>query len=178
MSPRGVHIKDIATIAVFAALTAAGAYVSLPVGTVPVTLQTLISLLSGLLLGARKGALSQVVYLLLGISGLPVFAGGAAGIGYLFGPTGGFLLGFIACSFAAGLISENGDSLGRHIIAAISGTIVLYLFGLPVLMLFCHFSLSHALLIGFVPFLPVDILKIIVAVLVTRKVAPHLARPR
>ncbi len=82
---------DVALVGLFAALTAVGAYVAvpLPFSPVPVTLQTLFVYLSGLVLGGRRGALSQLVYLLLGASGIPVFAGGRGGVGVIFGPTGG-----------------------------------------------------------------------------------------
>ena len=89
---------DTSLIAIFATLTTLGAYIHIPLTPIPITLQTLFTYLSGTLLGGRLGALSQLVYVLMGMLGLPVYAGGKAGITHLFGPTGGFLLGFILAS--------------------------------------------------------------------------------
>jgi len=80
----------------FGALTAMGALISIPLQPVPVTLQTLFLYLAGSLLGGGLGALSQTVYIMLGVIGLPVFSGGKAGLGVLMGPTGGYLVGFVA----------------------------------------------------------------------------------
>jgi biotin transporter BioY len=90
----------------FGALTAIGALISIPLQPVPVTLQTLFLYLAGSLLGGRVGALSQIIYVILGVIGLPVFSGGKAGLGVFLGPTGGYLLGFIAGAFVTGKIVE------------------------------------------------------------------------
>lgn len=161
---------DLVLISLFAALTSIGAYFSIPFGPVPITLQSLMTLLSGVMLGARNGALSQVVYILLGIAGLPVFAGGAAGAGYLFGPTGGFLAGFVACSFVVGLISEPLENYEapRITIALCAGVSVLYFFGLGGFMLVTRSNLPAAISVGLLPFLPGDLLKVIVSLLIAR----------
>jgi len=88
--------------ALFGALTALGAYILLPVPPVPITLQTLFLYLAAAVLGGALGAWSQIVYLLLGVIGLPVFAGGKAGLGVLTGPTGGYLAGFIPAAWLTG----------------------------------------------------------------------------
>ena len=102
----------------FGAGTAAGAYLIIPLPPVPITLQTLFVWgLAGALLGARLGALSQLVYLLIGIIGLPVFAGGKAGLGVLFGPTGGYLIGFVAGAWVIGTLvnlKKNRAFFGQH----------------------------------------------------------------
>jgi biotin transport system substrate-specific component len=89
-----------------AALVAAGAYLAIPIGPVPIVLQNLFVFLSGLLLGPRWGAASIGVYLLAGSLGLPVFAGGVGGIGRFVGPTGGYLLGFLPAVYVIGWISN------------------------------------------------------------------------
>jgi biotin transport system substrate-specific component len=97
----------------FTLLTAVSAQVAIPIKPVPITLQTLAVLLSGAFLGARKGAYSQLLYLLLGIIGLPVFAqipDGAVGFARLFGPTGGYLLAFPIAAFVTGYIIEKNRS--------------------------------------------------------------------
>ncbi len=90
-----------------AALTAATALISIPIGDVPVVLYNYFILLMGLLLGGRWGTASVAVYLLAGSLGLPVFAGGKGGIAILLGPTGGYLIGFLPAVFIIGFISEK-----------------------------------------------------------------------
>ena len=97
-------LKGMVFAALFAALTGAVAWfnIPLPFTPVPITLQTLMALLGGAVLGAYLGALSMIIYLLLGVIGLPVFAGGSSGIGHLFGPTGGYLLSYPVAAFVVG----------------------------------------------------------------------------
>jgi biotin transporter BioY len=104
-----VFLREWAFITLFAALTALGARVTvpLPFTPVPVTLQVLFPLLAGLLLGSKRGALSQAEYVAAGLAGLPVFAKGGSGLAYLFGPTGGYLLGFIAAAFLVGELAAK-----------------------------------------------------------------------
>lgn len=150
----------------FGAFTAVGAYIIIPLPLVPVTLQTLFVYLAGALLGARLGALSQVIYILLGIIGLPVFHGGKAGLGILLGPTGGYLIGFI---LAAGLIGICTSLKKRPnfiwlILFLIIGTLAIYVPGVLQLALLAKLSLKKALAVGVLPFLIGDSLKILVAV--------------
>jgi len=123
----------------FTILTAISAQIAIPVKPVPFTLQTMAVLLSGAFLGARKGAYSQLLYLFLGVIGLPVFAAipdGAIGFARLFGPTGGYLLAFPLAAFVAGYIIEMNRSyivvisamFLANIIILISGTLFLYSF--------------------------------------------------
>jgi Uncharacterized conserved protein len=101
-----MNIRQMTLISLFAALTAVGGFISIPLYPVPLTLQTLFTLLAAMILGSVMGASSQIIYVLLGVIGLPVFAGFKAGIGILFGPTGGFLLGFIISAYIIGKIVE------------------------------------------------------------------------
>ena len=91
-----------------AALTAAGAYLAIPIGPVPIVLQNFFVFLSGLLLGSRWGFASISVYILVGACGLPIFSIGRGGIGHIMGPTGGYLIGFLPAVYIIGLISEKG----------------------------------------------------------------------
>ncbi|MBI2139573.1 biotin transporter BioY [Candidatus Woesearchaeota archaeon] len=102
-------IKGMVFAALFAALTAAVSPVKIPLGftPVPITLQTLMVLLSGAMLGPGYGALSMVIYLLLGALGLPVFAGGGSGIASLFGPSGGYLFSYPIAAFAVGYLAKK-----------------------------------------------------------------------
>lgn len=115
----------------FALLTTLGALVQIPIGPVPITLQVLFVLLSGLVLGSRLGALSQIEYLAIGFAGAPVFAQGKSGLVALLGPTGGYLIGFVAGAFVAGLIAESISNPGRIrlFIAGLLGTAAIYFSG-------------------------------------------------
>jgi len=157
--------------AMFGAVTAVGAFIIIPIPPVPITLQTLFTALSGALLGGRLGALSQVIYVLLGIIGLPVFAGGKAGLGVLFGPTGGYLIGFIVGSYLIGKIIEIKKDAGIFLIAMamIIGFLVLYAIGILQLSVVAKLSFVKALSVGMIPFLIGDAVKIAVATFVTLK---------
>ncbi len=169
---RGVtSIRGMIYAAMFGAVTAVGAFMIIPLPPIPITLQTLFTALSGALLGGALGALSQVVYILLGIIGLPVFAGGKAGLGVLFGPTGGYLIGFIAGSFVIGKIIDlkSGAGILRIALAMVAGFLVIYAFGVFQLSLVAGLSLAKTLSAGMLPFLIGDAFKIAVATFVALK---------
>ncbi|WP_376792760.1 biotin transporter BioY [Thermoflexus sp.] len=143
--------------------------IPLPLTPVPITGQTLAVLLVGAVLGSRRGALSMAAYILEGALGLPVFAGGAAGLTRVLGPTGGYLIGFIAAAFLTGWLAERGWDR-RPLTAALAmlaGNIVIYLFGLPWLARFVEGFLGPkgALTLGLLPFIPGDLLKLALAAL-------------
>lgn len=162
--------------AMFGALTAIGSFIVIPLQPVPITLQTLFTGLAGILLGGYAGALSQIIYALLGIIGLPVFAGGKAGIGTLFGPTGGYIIGFILGAYIIGKIMESCKKPGVSwiVFALIVGNIVIYTLGTVQLSLVAQISLLKALLIGVVPFLIGDILKLLASAWIALKLRKHL----
>lgn len=164
--------------ALLAALTAAGAYIAVPVGPVPIVLQNLFVMLTGILLGPRWGLASVGAYLLAGVCGLPVFAGGAGGFGRLLGPTGGYLMGYLPAVAVVGWISEKG---GRRVLfdvaAMICGALVVYACGLAWLLgTLPDLGLRTAFFVGMLPFLPGDALKIAAAVPIARAVRPVMAR--
>src|SRR5690606_41849153 len=99
-----ISTKEMVLTSLFTALTAVGAFLSIPVGSVPITLQSLFVVLSGLLLGPKLGALSQLIYVLLGLSGVRIFAGFSGGPQTVFTPSFGFLIGFIFAAFIVGRI--------------------------------------------------------------------------
>jgi len=152
---------------------AAGAYMAIPIGPVPIVLQNMFVFLSGLLLGSRWGLASVAVYLLAGIVGLPVFAGGTGGIGRIFGPTGGFLIGYLPVVFLVGRMAER---LPRRMVwdvaAMTAGAMVLYACGVAWLAAVTGLSPAKALALGMAPFLPGDALKIAAAALIARAVRP------
>ena len=116
-------------IAGFAAVTAVGAQVEIPHYPVPYTLQTMFVLLSGALLGKRNGAISQLLYLAAGASGLPVFSQFGFGIGKLLGPTGGYLLAFPVAAFVVGYLQENRKNVVTSFVAMIAGLFVIFTLG-------------------------------------------------
>ncbi|MGE5253940.1 MAG: biotin transporter BioY [Planctomycetaceae bacterium] len=164
--------RDTVLVSLFAALTAVGAFLKIPLPHVPFTLQTLMVMFAGLILGSRRGALSQVVYLVLGLMGLPIFAQGG-GPAYILQPSFGFLLGFAPGAFVIGKIleGEKNPSSTRLLIALLLGQGIIYLFGLPYLYLNLNLilhkpiSISSAFVAGFLVFLPGDILKTLIAAL-------------
>ena len=161
---------DVLVIVFFASLTAIAGRIALflPFSPVPVTAQTLITLLAGASLGWRRGALSQITYVASGLAGLPVFAAGTAGITVLLGPTGGYLVGFVASAAVVGWLIERAPRRGMTrtpLTLAIMalGSATIYVFGVAWLTHFLPGGLSTALLAGVAPFLPGDVLKCLLA---------------
>ena len=156
---------DVALIAGFAAMTAMCAQVSFWIGPVPVTGQTFAVLVSGAILGSRRGALSQLSYLLVGITGMPFWfaAGGVPGIARLLGPTGGYLIGFVAAAYLTGWLSEKGwdKNLWTASLAMVFGCTCYYVIALPWL---AHFTGSDQVLqVGLCPFILGDLIKLTAA---------------
>jgi biotin transport system substrate-specific component len=139
---------------------------------VPITAQTLGIMLAGTVLGARRGALAVLLFLLLAALGLPILSGGRGGLGAFMGPSVGFLVGFPVAAFIAGLIVERWRvSIGIAALAGslIGGIVVLYAFGIPGMALILGKTLPEAALLA-TPFLPGDLLKAVLAALITRGV--------
>ncbi len=160
-----VLIKDIVQILGFAVLTGMSAGLKLEIGPVPVTAQTLIVLLSGALLGSKKGALSQFTYLAGGLLGLPWFSRGG-GIIYIMSPTFGYILGFVLAAYLVGLLLEKGwnKNIRRSALAILIANFTIYIPGLLWLAKFVGFS--KILTIGLYPFIAGDILKISLVALI------------
>lgn len=157
----------LAGISVFTLVTIVAARFSIPLLPVPFTLQPLAVLLAGMVLGARDGALSQLAYLALIAAGLPLDAN-MLGQTALFGPTGGYLLGFVAGAFTAGWLVEHGASrLWQRLVAGVAGILVIYLCGLPVLMLASGLGFDRALSVGVAPFIVPDLAKALIAAALT-----------
>jgi len=137
----------------------------LPFSPVPITGQTFAVLMTGALYGARRGGLSVILYIIMGMSGLSVFALGG-GFSVLLGTTGGYLLGFIAAAYITGLLAERGwdRRIETTILAMVFGNMVIYTFGL--LWLCCLVGVSRTVLVmGLYPFIIGDLLKIALAAL-------------
>jgi biotin transport system substrate-specific component len=175
MNPN-THLQKMVLAALMAALTTAGAYMAIPIGPVPIVLQNLFVLLSGLLLGSRWGAASIGVYLLAGFLGLPVFAGGTSGLAKLMGPTGGYLVGYLAAAYLVGLVAErSGGRLWINLLGLVAGSLLIYLCGVTWLKAVLDISLSKALAMGMWPFLPGDAAKIVAALALGRTLEPLVA---
>jgi len=159
--------------ALMAALMAAGAYIAIPVGPVPIVLQNLFIMLAGLLLGPRWGTVSVGVYLLAGAFGLPVFSGGSGGLARFAGPTGGYLLGFLPAVYLIGLLSRRKRRRALwDVLAMVLGTALIYAMGVSWLIVWTHMGLQKALAAGVLPFLVGDALKIAAAVPIARALRP------
>jgi biotin transport system substrate-specific component len=159
-----------AAAAGFVVALAAASQVAIPIpGTpVPVTLQPMVVVLAGLMLGPVVGFASMVAYLALGAMGLPVFAPvGAPGILRLLGPTGGYLLAFPFAAFAAGFVTQRFPKLGGRFAAAMLGMVVIFVGGITQLAILTG-NLGQALALGITPFAAFDILKALVAAVIAR----------
>jgi biotin transport system substrate-specific component len=167
------QLRMTAYASMLAALTAVGAYIAIPIGPVPIVLQNLFVYLTGLLLGSRWGLLGIAAYLLAGAVGLPVFAGGKGGIGHLIGPTGGYLLGFLPAVALIGMITERtGGKLLFALAALIAGTVVIYACGVTWLSIVTGMTFAKSLLVGMVPFLIGDAIKIAAALFIAKSLRP------
>lgn len=173
-----VNVKPMVYASLFAALTAVGAFIKIPIpiSPVPITLQVFFVLLAGLVLGARWGGTSMVVYVMLGVIGLPVFSGGSSGLGILLGPTGGYIIGFVAGAFVTGLIyNKANDSKTATIGAMIGGLAMIYLLGVMQLSFVANMTLQQAVAVGMLPFLIGDAIKIVAALIVADRIKTLLA---
>lgn len=159
--------------ALFAALIAAGAFIAIPLGPVPIVLQNLFVLLAGLILGPRWGLYSVAIYLLIGGLGFPVFAGGTGGIGRLFGPTGGYLFGYLPAVLITGYVSEQlGKTRFADGAAMVAGSLIVYGAGVPWLKLATNMEWSKAIMVGLYPFILGDILKIAAGIFAAKRIRP------
>ncbi|MDD3364881.1 MAG: biotin transporter BioY [Syntrophomonas sp.] len=176
LSNRNNPLRRMVYAAMFGALTAIGSFIVIPLQPLPMTLQTLFTGLAGVLLGGYTGALSQIIYVILGIIGLPVFAGGKAGFGTLLGPSGGYLIGFIVGAYVIGKIIEARREAGLAwiVLALAAGNLVIYTLGTIQLSLVTHFSVLKSLLVGVVPFLLGDLLKLLAAAWLALKLRKNL----
>jgi biotin transport system substrate-specific component len=162
--------RALALSALFACILAISSIISIPIpGPVPITLQVFVVLLITMILGSRIGALSCLIYLVIGAVGIPVYAGMSAGLVILFGPTGGYLFGFVAGTFLGGLFCRSKSQtkkkeLIRLCLASATALGIIYFVGVTWLIFYFHLSLYSGILIGVVPFIGVDVIKAAFAV--------------
>ncbi|MDR1377588.1 MAG: biotin transporter BioY [Synergistaceae bacterium] len=163
--------------AFFAVLTAVGGILSIPMPLIPFTMQFFFVLMSGLLLGPKYGPLSQILYITMGLIGLPVFAGGMGGLQRIFSPSFGFLLGFIAASWLTGLLCFGGffgelpkaKTFFQYSLVCLAATALMYVVALPCFYLNMNYltntpvSLEKTFQIAFLPFVVPDTIKAVAA---------------
>lgn len=145
-------------------------YINLPFTPVPLTLQVFTVLLAGILLGENFGALSQVFYFILGVSGIPWFAG--SGVGF-FRPTTGYILGFIFSAYFVGKYFHLKKSKLYSFLIMFAGVSIIYFLGCLYLSLFLNFDIKRSFLIGVLPFIPFDMIKIYFASLIGNSIIKH-----
>jgi len=163
-------------VSMFAALTAVGAFIQIPMIPVPITLQMFFVFMAGVLLGPKLGASSQIVYVTMGLIGLPIFSAGG-GPGYVFHPTFGFLIGYIFASFFIGYFLKNQENLSfaKTLSACIMGVVIIYIIGVPYMSVILNvvIGLEVTILqsfIGMLVFLPGDILKAVGVALIAPRI--------
>ena len=156
------RVKNIALVLSFAIITALWSSLSLEIGPIPVTMQTFAVVLAGVLLGSKRGALSQVAYLAGGLAGIPWFSRGG-GLVYILSPTFGYIIGFVVAAYIIGRLAEKGwdRKIKTSILAMFVGNVFLYFFGLVWLAQFVGTEVLLA--VGLYPFIIGDLLKILLA---------------
>ena len=166
--------RNLVLCALCAAITCVLAPVSIPLaGGVPISLSTFAVMLSGVLLGGNLGAVSQLIYVLLGAAGLPVFAGWTGGLGKILNMTGGYIVGYIPCAWLTGLIYKKyGETAKKSVkillmvLAMTAGNIVLYVIGTAWFMFVTGMTLEASLTACVIPFLPGNLIKMAAVVII------------
>ncbi|MCI8648933.1 MAG: biotin transporter BioY [Anaerotruncus sp.] len=172
MQNQTLQVRNLTLCALFAALTAICSQIAIPIPPIPINLALLSVYLSGALLGARLGALSQLVFMLVGAVGMPVFSGFRGGIAVLVGPTGGYIIGYLAAAWIIGFICEKwGCNFYKLVIAILIGTAVCYAFGTAWFVVLTGKTLVAALGACVLPFLPGDAAKTIAAAAIVPAIA-------
>jgi biotin transport system substrate-specific component len=164
--------KTMILCALFAALTAVCSMISIPLPftPVPINLATLSVFLAGGLLGSKSGAVSQIVYVILGAVGLPVFHSFTGGFAVLAGPTGGYLIGYVATAWLIGFMIEKlGQGFFKNMISMITGLAICYILGTLWFMYLTSTGLAAALMLCVIPFLIGDAIKIIAGSFLVKK---------
>lgn len=152
---------------IFATITAILSQITIPMpGGVPFTLQTFAVYLAGIILGSKRGVVSILVYVLIGTIGLPVFSGFSGGIGTIIGPTGGFILSFPIMSFIIGLVCKKTDNKILIFLGIMLASIPNYLMGMLQFSLVTGSTFYNSFLVSVLPFILVDIIKIVLATII------------
>lgn len=168
---RFFETKNMVLMALFAAITCVLGPMSVPIGPVPISLTNLVLYFSLYFLGWKKGTITYMIYLLLGLVGLPVFSGFTGGVGKLAGPTGGYLIGFIFLTIVTGLFIEKFENILLRLTGMILGTAIAYVLGTAWFCISMGTGVMAALATCVFPFIIGDLVKMIVAAFVAPMVA-------
>lgn len=179
MSGRKITAKDLILCALFTALIIVGAFIRIPIPVLPITLQLSFTILAGLLLGARLGALSVLAYIILGLVGLPIFASGG-GLAYIFRPSFGYIIGFLVSSFIAGAIANKvpEPSFKRLLGASFTGLAIIYVIGMIYFYLISNYvinspiDLRSLIIYCFAVTVPGDIILCVLGCVLARRLIP------
>jgi biotin transport system substrate-specific component len=173
-----LSIKEMTTVAIFSALTAILSQISIPLpfSPVPITFQILAIYISSIILGSKLGAISQIIYMLLGAIGLPVFPNFSGGLHSIMGPTGGYIISFPIIAFIIGKLSEKELPFITIAIGLILSLLVCYSIGVLQLSFITKMSIQKSIVVGALPFIPLDIVKIIIAYLIGIRVKASLLK--
>ena len=178
-----ITLREMILISIFAALTAVGAFIKIPTPLVPFTLQFLFCAYSGIFLGARNGLYSQLLYVGIGLIGIPIFASGG-GPTYVLQPTFGYLVGFIICAYTIGKCSQNLSSITLFKVFGIVllGLFFVYLCGVGYLYFIVNFYLHKQMTIiaaitaGFLPYITADLILSVLISLTAIRILPILKK--
>ena len=160
---------EMTKMALMVAMNCVSAYIiiPLPFSLSPLALQTLIVNLTGYVLNAKQAFLTMLVYLLVGLAGVPVFTGGSAGPGKLFGPTGGYIIGFLFTAVFLAYFRGEKYSFKRYaLLGCVIGIPLIYVFGVVQLKLITGMGWDKAIMTGALPFIPLDIVKCLAAAVI------------
>ena len=169
---RGASVNktaEMTKMALMVAMNCVSAYIiiPLPFSLSPLALQTMIVNLTGYVLNAKQAFMTMLVYLLVGLAGVPVFTGGSAGPGKLFGPTGGYIIGFlITAVFLAYFKGEKYNFKRYALLGCVIGIPLIYVFGVVQLKLITGMGWDKAIMTGALPFIPLDIVKCLAAAVI------------
>ena len=169
---RGANVSktaEMTKMALMVAMNCVSAYIiiPLPFSLSPLALQTMIVNLTGYVLNAKQAFMTMLVYLLVGLAGVPVFTGGSAGPGKLFGPTGGYIIGFLFTAVFLAYFRGEKYSFKRYaLLGRVIGTPLIYVFGVVQLKLITGMGWDKAIMTGALPFIPLDIVKCLAAAVI------------
>ncbi len=171
---RTTNTYALAVTALMTAVTCILAPLSIPIGPVPISLTNFAIYLALYLLDWKKGTMSYILYLLLGFVGLPVFSGFTAGLGKLAGPTGGYIVGFLPMAVIAGIVIDKFKQRWIQIAGMIIGTAICYAFGTAWFCIQANYTVSAALAVCVIPFIPADLIKMVVAMIIGPEIRKRL----
>lgn len=170
-------VYKLTTTALMAAIICILGSLSIPIGAVPISFSSLAIFLALYAIGMKFGTVSYAVYLLIGLCGVPVFSGFSGGPAKLFGPTGGYLIGFIFMAVISGwFIDRYTERKWMCFLGMLIGTVVLYSFGTAWLAYQAQLSFTAALAVGVLPFIPGDLIKIGIVIFVGPQIRKRLVR--